>query len=172
MDPLPFRCHAEGGDLRDGEEWKQFTASCCRKILSLPALPSQVPLCNMFEALELEGQVCEEVMKGPPKRLRRSRWSTPCLKTASVKKEIRVIVIRDSFQRGTNGPISLPDFTSREVGCLPGVLVRDNTRTLPGLVYPSDYYPLVTVQAGSGGVTEKSQKAFKRDFRGIGAGSG
>lgn len=35
---------------------------------------------------------------------------------------------------------------------------------LPNLVRPSDYYPLLIVQAGSDDIEERSLKAIKRDW--------
>ena len=52
--------------------------------------------------------------------------------------------------------------------CLPGARVRDIARRPPRLICPSDYCPLLIVQAGSEEVGEKSLKAIKDDFRGLG----
>jgi len=49
-----------------------------------------------------------------------------------------------------------------------GIFHRDISRKLPGLIRPSDYYPLLIVQAGSDEVTEKSLRTIKKDFRGPG----
>ena len=68
---------------------------------SLPASSSQVPLHNRLEALELERLVGEDVAKSSPRRLPRARELTPCLKTAFIKKERRVIIVGDSLLRGT-----------------------------------------------------------------------
>jgi len=46
--------------------------------------------------------------------------------------------------------------------------VTDIARKLTGLVRPSDYYPLLVVQAGCNEVKEKSAWARKRDFRALG----
>ena len=66
------------------------------------------------------------------------------------------------------GPICQPDPTRREVCCLPGARVKDVARRIPRLICPSDYYPLLIVQAGSEEVGEKSLKAIKDDFRQLG----
>ncbi|EOA97796.1 PDZ and LIM domain protein 5, partial [Anas platyrhynchos] len=100
--------------------------------------------------------------------LQRARRSTPRIRTASTKKERRVIVVGDSVLRGTEGPICRPDPTRREVCCLPGARVRDVARKLPNLVRPSDYYPLLIIQAGTDDIDNRSLKAIKRDFRGLG----
>ena len=56
----------------------------------------------------------------------------------------------------------------REVCCLPGAQVRDVARKLPGLVQPSDYYPLSVMQVGGDEITKRTPKAIKRDFRALG----
>ena len=168
VDPLPCRCRAEGGDLRVEEEWKQVPARHRRRCPPLPAPPSHVPLRNRFEALELERPVAEEEEASVPRRMPRARRSTPRLRTASIQKDRRVIVVGDSILRGTEGPICRPDPTRREVCCLPGARVRDVARKLPNLVRHSDCYPLLIVQAGSDNIEERSLKAIKRDFRGLG----
>jgi len=53
----------------------------------------------------------------------------------------------------------------QEVCCLPGARVRDVARKLPGLVQPSDYYPLLVMQVGGDDIMDRSPKAIKRDFR-------
>ena len=81
---------------------------------------------------------------------------------------LTVIVVGDSLLRGTEGPVCRPDPTHREVCCLPGAWVRDITRKLPDLVCPSHYYPLVIIQAGRDEIADRSLKAIKSDFRGLG----
>uniref|UniRef100_A0A8B9UU32 Reverse transcriptase domain-containing protein n=1 Tax=Anas zonorhyncha TaxID=75864 RepID=A0A8B9UU32_9AVES len=168
VDPLHRCCRAEAGDLGVEEEWKQVPARHRRRCAHPPAPPSQVPLRNRFEALQLERPVAEEEVESLPRRMPRARKSTPRLRTASTRTERRVIVVGDSLLRGTEGPICLPDPTCREVCCLPGARVRDIARKLPNLVRPSDYYPLLIIQAGSDDTEERSLKTIKRDFRGLG----
>ena len=99
------------------------------------------------------------------------RRSAPRLKTASSKKERRVIVVGDSLLRGTEGPICRPDPTCRKVCCLlscPLAQVRDISRKPPGLIRPSDYYPLLIVQSSSDEVADRSLRAIKDDFKGVG----
>ena len=103
-----------------------------------------------------------------PPSVTKVRRSAPCSKTASSKKERRVIVVGESLLSGTEGPICQPDPTRRELCCLPGARVRDISRKLPGLIHPSDYYPLLIVQAGSDEVADRSLRAIKNDFRGLG----
>jgi len=67
-----------------------------------------VPLYNRFEALEPEGQVRENVVEDPFRRLYRARSSTPCLKTAFAKKEGRVTVIGSSLLRRPFVGLTLP----------------------------------------------------------------
>ena len=84
VDPLPYHHQAEGEDLGDREERKQVSAWHHRQTLS--SIP-WVLLCNRFEALELEGEMSEDAVEGPTKRLPKVRRFIPCLKTASAKKE-------------------------------------------------------------------------------------
>ena len=93
---------------------------------------------------------------------------TPHLTAASTRKYRRVVVIGDSLLRGTEGPICRPEPTHKEVCCLPGARVRDISRKLPGLIRPSDYYPLLIIQAGRDEIAEKSLRSIKKDFRGLG----
>ena len=99
--------------------------------------------------LEIEGEVSGEVREDLPRRGPRARWSSTHFEINSARKDSRVIVVSDSFLRGTEGPICTPNPTSREVCCLPGAWVRDITKKLPGLVHSSDYYPLLLVTQGS-----------------------
>lgn len=55
-DPAPSPHQAEGSDLKDRGEWIQDSAWDSRISSLLSTLPSQVPLYNGKQALELEGQ--------------------------------------------------------------------------------------------------------------------
>ena len=167
-EPLPFCCRAEQSCLREKDGWKQIPTRRCGHPPPRSCSAPQVPLRNRFEALEPEGEVCAGVEGGPPVRVPRGKRSTPRLKTSSTRKDRRVVVIGDSLLQGTEGPICQPDPTRREVCCLPGARVRDIARRLPRLICPSDYYPLLIVQAGSEEVGKKSLKAIKDDFRRLG----
>jgi len=57
--------------------------------------------CNSLEVLEFEGQVREYAVEGSPKMLSGARRLTLHLKSASIKKERRIIVMGDSLLRGT-----------------------------------------------------------------------
>jgi len=112
--------------------------------------------------------VSEDKVGRLPPSVSKVRRSAPRLKTASSKKERRVVVTGDSLRRGTESPICWPDPTRREVRCLPGARVRHISRKLPGLTPPSDSSPLLIVQAGSDEVADRSLRAIKNDFRGLG----
>ena len=127
-----------------------------------------MPLHNRYEGLEPEGRANDKADEGPCTGLPRARQSAPHITTASMKEKRRVIVIGDSFLRGTEGPMCRPDPSHREVCCLTGAQVRDIARKLPGLVWPSDYHPLLVVQVGSDEIRDKSTWAVKRDFRALG----
>ena len=134
--PVIERLGREVGPKR----WEGMEAGPCSALPENPIpiyLNSQVPLHTRFEALELKREVSEDVVKGPSMRLSRVRRSTPHLKTASTKNKKRVIVIGNSFLRGTEGPICQPDPTNREVCCLLRPQDPDITRKLSGLVCPS-----------------------------------
>ncbi|XP_053857559.1 uncharacterized protein LOC128820755 [Vidua macroura] len=135
---------------------------------SQPPLPSQVPLQIRYDPLDLESQpdgLEENYLPSEPPRY---DSSVRQITTSDIKKERRVIVVGDSLLRGTEGPICRPDPPHREVCCLPGARVRDITETLPGLIQPSDYYPLLILQAGSDEIEKRSVRAIKRDFRALG----
>jgi len=74
-----------------------------------------VPLRNRFEGPEHEGEVSEDVVGGLPAKLSRVRRSTPHHKTASSRKERRVMVVDNSLMRGRECPTCWPDPTHREV---------------------------------------------------------
>lgn len=46
--------------------------------------------------------------------------------------------------------------------------MRDINRRLPELIQPSDYYPLLVVQAGSEDINRRSIKIIKKDFKALG----
>lgn len=52
---MPSHSQMVGGDLRDSEGWKQGPDQGSKQAASQPVPPSQVPLHNRYEALELEG---------------------------------------------------------------------------------------------------------------------
>ena len=98
--PLPSCHQAEGGDPKNGGEWKQIPARHRRQILSRPTLPSQVLLHNRYKALELEGLEDEDADSDPSKGLTRGNQSAPRITMATDKKKRRVIVTGDSLLRG------------------------------------------------------------------------
>lgn len=167
-DPLPSCHQAEGEDSRDKGEWSQIPPRRGKRNLSRPPSPSQLPLRNRYEALEIEDQAIEDGGADPSSEMHSARHSPPRLRTSSTKKERRVIVVGDSLLRGTEGPICRPDPSHREVSCLPGARIKDIRRKLPSLVQSSDYYPLLIFQVGSDEVGTRSLRAMKNDFRALG----
>ncbi|XP_048824010.1 uncharacterized protein LOC125703493 [Lagopus muta] len=168
VDSLPSRSKNERADLGGEEEWQHVPPQRRRRRPPRPTSVPQVPLSNRFETLELEGEEAENKVVEQPLSFAKERRSAPRLKTASSGKERRVIVVGDSLLKGTEGPICRPDPTRREVCCLPGARVRDISRKLPGLIRPSDYYPLLVVQVGSDDTAKRSLRAIKNDFKGLG----
>lgn len=139
-------CHhqAEGGNLRDGEEWKQVPAQHYWRTPSLSTLPFQVPLHNRLklgEELRMQCKVHLGSCLGQGGRFH----------TSAVKE--RRVIVGDSLLRGTEGPICMPDPTCREACCITGAWVRDITRRL-------------IVQASRDRVTGRSLNAIKMDFMG------
>lgn len=67
-----------------------------------------------------------------------------------------------------DSPICWQDSSQREGSCLSGAKVRDIKRKLPGLVEPSDHYPLLVIQVGSDGVEGRTPETIKQDFRVLG----
>lgn len=63
MDSLPCHHQEERWDLRDGEERKQVSTWHNRQIPFLPTLIAQMPLCNRFDVLDLEGEVSRDAME-------------------------------------------------------------------------------------------------------------
>lgn len=127
-----------------------------------------MPLHNRFEALDLEEEVGEEVVPSLPTRSHRKRRLTSQLKTASDKKERRVIVIGNSLLKGTEGPICRVDPHLREVCSLPGARIKDIARELPRLVHPTDYYPLLVFQTDGEEAASRSLRGMKNDFKVLG----
>jgi len=113
-------------------------------------------------------QANEDAGEGPSRGLPRMSRSAPHIMTALAKKKRRVTVIGNPLLKGTEGPICEPDPSHREVCCLPGARVRDGARKLPGLVRPSDYYPVLVMQVGGDEIAERSPKAIESYFRALG----
>uniref|UniRef100_A0A8B9I413 Uncharacterized protein n=1 Tax=Anser brachyrhynchus TaxID=132585 RepID=A0A8B9I413_9AVES len=161
---------SRGRGPKSQEGWKRVPVQCCRQPQSLPTSLPQVPLCNRFEALYLEGKVGKDIVEGLPMRSCRKRQLTPCLKTktGSEKKERRVIVVGDSLLRGTERPICRVDPYHREVCSLPRAKIMDITRTFPSLVCSTDYYPLLIFQTGGEEAASCSLRGMKKDFKALG----
>ena len=140
VDSLPYHSQT---NLTDEEGWKRVPAWCHGHTPRLPTLLSQVPLSNWFGVLEIEGEVSGEVREDLPRRGPRARWSSTHFEINSARKDSRVIVVSDSFLRGTEGPICRLDPSHWEVCSFPGAQVRDTTRKFPKLVRSTDYFPLL-----------------------------
>ena len=52
---MPSHSQMVGGELRDSEGWKQGPDQGSKQTASQPVPPSQMPLNNRYEVLELEG---------------------------------------------------------------------------------------------------------------------
>lgn len=133
-----------------------------------PTSPLLVSLHNMCEALGHKGQLNVETEESPSRGMSRLSHLSPRLQTDSVKDKRRIIFIGVSLLSETEGLIWQPDPAHREVCCLPGTQVRDITRKLPSLVWPSDYYLLLIFQVGHDEGVERILRAIKRNFRALG----
>lgn len=104
----------------------------------------------------------------PSSRLSGVRQLTPHLKTSSSRKDWRVIVLGNSLPRGTESPECQPDPTHFVVCSFPWDIlgIRDISRKISSLIWPSDHYPLLIAQASSNEIAEGSLKIinFKKTF--------
>jgi len=168
-DHLLSRSQVGTGDLKDSEGWKQVPARGNKRTAPQPVPPSQVPLHNRYEALELEGLGDVDVGESPSvqERLPKAGQSAPRSATVSVRKKRRAVVIGDSLLRVTEDPMCCLDPSRREVCCLPGARVRGIARNITRLVKPSDYYPLLSFHIGNEEIGKRSPRVIRRDFRGL-----
>ncbi|RMC15471.1 hypothetical protein DUI87_07663 [Hirundo rustica rustica] len=155
------------GHLINEEEWKCIPAGGDNNKNFSPSL-SQVPVQNRYEVLDLEGQLDDLEENCLPSVSPSYGSPERCITTSNIKKKRRVIIVGDSLLRGTEGPICLLDASHREVCCLPGARIENITERLPALIQPSDYYPLLILQAGSDEIEKRSVKEIKRDLRALG----
>ena len=86
-DHLPSHSQVGRGDLKDSEGWKQVPVQGSKQTAPQPVPPSQVPLHNTYEALELDGLGDVDVGEGPHKQERLSRGSqtAPRIAIASIR---------------------------------------------------------------------------------------
>jgi len=98
-----------GGNLRDIEGWKQVPVWGSKRTASPPVPPSQVPLHNTYEALELDGLGDVDVGEGPhtQERLSRGSQTAPRIAIASIRKKRKAVIIGDPLLRRTEDPICL-----------------------------------------------------------------
>lgn len=125
--------------LRDSGEWK-WVSVWGRWIPSWPISLLQVPLNSRYEFLESENQGNENVDEDPSRLegLSRAGQANPHIKTYSIKKIRRVVVIGDSLLRGMEDPVCQPHPAHKEVW-EPGEI----TKKLPSLAWPTHYCSLV-----------------------------
>lgn len=86
--PLSCHCQVEGFKGRGGVATGPSSVSQANPILTSLGCPGA--LHNRFLVLELDGELSEEAVGGPPIQLSRDRRSTPHLQIASAKKDRRV----------------------------------------------------------------------------------
>ncbi|XP_068011472.1 uncharacterized protein [Melanerpes formicivorus] len=178
---------AEGRVSGGREGWIRVPARGGKRNPPRPSPPPPLPLHNKYEALQAEGskderaEAEEQPSRGEPKAKRtppavtassggkpKPKRSPPAITTSSTEKGRRVIVVGDSLLGGTEGPICRPDPSHREVCSLPGAGVRDIAKRFPELIQPTDYYPLMVIQAGSDEIDRKGTRIIKKEFRALG----
>ncbi|KFV62115.1 hypothetical protein N307_03715, partial [Dryobates pubescens] len=159
---------AEGRVPGNREAWIQVPARGCKGNPSRTPPPLPLPLHSKYEALQAEGSRDERVEEQPSGEEPKAKQSPSTIATSSTKKRRRVIVVGNSLLGVTEGPICRRNPSHREVCSLPGAWVRNITRRLPELIQPSDYYPLLVIQAGSDEIDKKGMRAIKKEFKALG----
>ncbi|KFV65520.1 hypothetical protein N307_00492, partial [Dryobates pubescens] len=157
---------AEGRVPGNGEGWIKVPAKGGKRNPPRPSPPPPLPLHNKYEALQAEGTVMT-ISGEEPKAKPKAKQSPPAIINSSTKKRRRLTVAGDSLLGHTEGPIYRPNPSHREVCSLPGAQVRDIARRIPKLIHPSDYYPLLVIQAGRDEIDKKGTRAIK-EFRALG----
>uniref|UniRef100_R7VVZ9 Uncharacterized protein n=1 Tax=Columba livia TaxID=8932 RepID=R7VVZ9_COLLI len=156
----------ELSDSSDRGQWQHVPARHRRRrVPAVTTPPSQIPLHNSHEALQVQpNNNMEEDGSTKLKVPQRTSRSAPSIKTAAIKKK----KMGRCHRKGTEGSVCRPDPLLREVWCLPGARVKDMKRKLPVLERPSDYFPLLIFQVGSNETAIGNPKAIIRDFRALG----
>ena len=108
------------GDLKDSEGWKQVPVWGNKQTARQPVPPSQVPLYNRYEALELDGLGAADVGESPSmqKRLHKASQSAPRFATTSVRKKKKGCHHRGLASEGNQGS-HVPLRPIPQVGVLP-----------------------------------------------------
>jgi len=121
-DHLPSLSQVGRGDLRESEGRKQGPDQGSKQTTSQPVPPSQVPLHNRYEALELEGEGGVDLGEGEgpsaQKRLPGASQTAPHIVTASVRRKRRAPFRRGLPSEGNRAP-EMPLGSVPEGGMLP-----------------------------------------------------
>lgn len=108
-----------------------------------------MPLCSRYHALELENEKRVGTGQDPGKaNCEKLVQLSMLIRTTATRKVHRMLVIGDSFLRGTEVPIFQSDNISGEVCCLPEAHFCDVMERLLSLVKPTDYHPFLLFQVG------------------------
>jgi len=95
---------AEHVYLRDRGQWRQVHAQHCRHVFSVIASPSQVPLGNRSEALQVELNNDEDEGSSRLQELPRLSWPMSYIKTAYIQKKKTGHCHRKLFPDGNREP--------------------------------------------------------------------
>jgi len=119
-DHLLSLSQVERGSLKDSKGWKQVPLQGNKQIAPQPVPPSQVPLGNRYEALELDGLGAADVGESPSmqKRLHKASQSAPRFATTSVRKKKKGCHHRGLASEGNQGS-HVPLRPIPQVGVLP-----------------------------------------------------
>lgn len=151
--------------------WRQVCAWNWKQKPFLSSPPSHVPLYNRYEALNVAHLRVIAAQLSLDKLTKPNQKEPSCdIKATSLKKR-QVLNVSDSFPHRTEHLICLfclSDPLLREVCCLPGAQVRNVTRKLPNLIWPTDYNPLLLFHVRRQEAATYGSRAIKRDFRAFG----
>lgn len=140
--------------------WHYFGGKCTGK---LPSCPPCLSRCPCTTAMRLWLWKASQWMRWMTAHLHQ-RWSEkpmPHTTTTSTRKKNYFKVVGNCLLMGTEGPVCWTDPPLREACCLPGSPVKNITRKLPSLVWPSDYYPLLLFHVGSNEAVTCSPKRLQ-----------
>lgn len=125
-----------------------------------------MPLYSMLEALECQSPHDEDEGPAIPEVLAESERPKQDITTTSVRKKSWVVVVGDSFLRGTEGLKRWMNAPLGKVCCLPGIQAQNNSRKLPSLTQLYD--PLLVFHVGGSGAATSQSKGHPKRLQPLG----
>ncbi|CAM4641847.1 unnamed protein product [Lepidochelys olivacea] len=162
---------------KDGEEiWQHVTSRRRKGRVHVPAM--QIQISNRFHVLS-KGTNAESGLddtsegKEQKQTLLIGRHEMHCprdgsSRTTTPKRRRQVVVVGDSYLRGTESSICRPDRENQEVHCLPGARIHNVTERLPRLIKPSDRYPFLLLQVGTNDTAMNDLEQITADYVAVG----